>query len=317
MAGAMHETRLDAGTREGEGKRALVTGVRGFTGVYVARELAAAGYRVFGSVTPGNDLGPDELPVDLCDRAAVIAMVEQVQPDVVVHLAGIAFVAHSNVEQIYRVNVVGTRNLLEALAAAPRKVSAVLLASSANIYGNASVPVIDEDVPPAPANDYAVSKLAMEYMARLWMDKLPIIIARPFNYTGVGQGENFLLPKIVSHFRRKEARIELGNLAIARDFSDVRMVARSYRKLLAAAPAGQAFNVCSGRSHSLGEVIALTSGIAGYRIEVQVNPAFVRANDVLTLSGNNAKLARVIGPLDPPPLLDTLRWMVQGEPWPG
>jgi UDP-glucose 4-epimerase len=94
-------------------------------------------------------------------------------------------------------------------------------------------------------------------------------------------------------------------------------VARSYRKLVAAAPAGEAFNVCSGRSHSLGEVIDIVSNIAGYRIEVRVNPAFVRANDVLTLSGSNEKLARVIGPLEPPPLLDTLRWMVQGEPWTG
>ncbi|QOL51252.1 GDP-mannose 4,6-dehydratase [Massilia litorea] len=304
----------EAGPREGEGKRALITGLRGFTGYYVARELAAAGYRVFGTVMPGNDLGTDVLAVDLCDRAAVGAMVEQVQPDVVVHLAGIAFVAHSDVEQIYRVNLVGTRNLLEALAALRHKPSSVLLASSANIYGNASVPVITEDVAAAPANDYAVSKLAMEYMARLWMDKLPIVIVRPFNYTGQGQGDNFLLPKIVSHFRRKEARIELGNLAIARDFSDVRMVARSYRKLLAAAPAGEAFNVCSGRSHSLGEVIDLVSDIAGYRIEVQVNPAFVRVNDVLTLSGSNEKLAAVIGPLEPPPLVDTLRWMVEGVP---
>jgi nucleoside-diphosphate-sugar epimerase len=152
----------------------------------------------------------------------------------------------------------------------------------------------------------------MEYMARLWMDKLPIIIARPFNYTGRGQTENFLLPKIVSHFQRRERRIELGNLAIARDFSDVRMVARSYRKLLAAAPAGETFNICSGRSNSLAEVIDLCSEIAGYRIDVQVNPEFVRANDVLTLSGSNEKLVRVIGPLDPPSLLETLRWMIQG-----
>lgn len=310
--GTMPDPQFDAGPREGAGKRALVTGLHGFTGYYVARELTDAGYRVFGTVTPGSEPGTDVLAVDLCDRAAVGAMVEQVQPDVVVHLAGITFVGHSDVEQIYRVNVVGTRNLLEALAAVRHKASSVLLASSANIYGNASVPVITEDVAPTPANDYAVSKLAMEYMARLWMDKLPITIARPFNYTGVGQSDNFLLPKIVSHFRRREARIELGNLAIARDFSDVRMVARSYRKLVAAAPAGEVFNVCSGRSHSLGEVIDLTSGIAGYRIEVQVNPAFVRANDVLTLSGSNEKLAGIIGPLEPPPLRDTLRWMVQG-----
>ena len=295
--------------REGEGRRALITGLRGFTGYYLAQELAAAGYRVFGTVMPGEEIGPDMFGVDLCDRDAVAAMVAEVQPDVVAHLAGIAFVGHANVEAIYRVNVVGTRNLLEALAAGSHRPGSVLLASSANIYGNASVPVIDEDVTPAPANDYAVSKLAMEYMARLWMDKLPITIVRPFNYTGVGQADNFLLPKIVSHFRRREARIELGNLAIARDFSDVRMVARAYRRILAAAPAGEAFNVCSGTPHSLSNVIEMMGEIAGYRIDVQVNPAFVRANDVLQLTGSNRKLTAVVGDLAPTPLSETLRWM--------
>jgi nucleoside-diphosphate-sugar epimerase len=298
-------------TREGEGKRALVTGLRGFTGYYMARELTAAGYRVFGTVMPGEPTGPDIFTVDLCDRAAVAAVIEQVQPDVVAHLAGIAFVAHMDAGLIYRVNIVGTRNLLEALAGARHQASSVLLASSANIYGNANVAVIDESVPPAPANDYAVSKLAMEHMARLWMDKLRIIIARPFNYTGLGQNENFLLPKIVSHFRQHAPRIELGNLAISRDFSDVRMVANSYRRLLAASPAGEAFNVCSGQSHSLASLIDMMSDLAGYRIDVQVNPAFVRANDVLTLVGSNAKLQDAIGPVVQPPLLDTLRWMYE------
>ncbi|MGJ7918631.1 GDP-mannose 4,6-dehydratase [Massilia sp. LXY-6] len=295
--------------REGEGKRALITGLRGFTGYYMARELSAAGYHVHGTVLPGEPTGPDIFAVDLLDRVSVAAAIEQVRPDVVVHLAGIAFVAHNDADQMYRVNVVGTRNLLEALAAGTHKPSSVLLASSANIYGNADVPVIDENVRPAPANDYAVSKLAMEYMARLWMDKLPITIARPFNYTGVGQAENFLLPKIVSHFRKEARRIELGNLAIARDFSDVRLVAKCYRRLLAAAPGGEAFNVCSGHPHSLESLIDMMSEIAGYRIEVHVNPAFVRANEVLTLTGSNAKLAGVIGKVEPTPLLETLRWM--------
>jgi len=309
---ATHDTNAAPGLaslREGEGRRALITGLRGFTGYYLAQELTAAGYRVFGTVMPGEDVGPDMFAVDLCDRDAVAAMVAEVRPDVVAHLAGIAFVGHANVEAIYRVNVVGTRNLLEALAAGSHRPSSVLLASSANIYGNANVPVIDEDVTPAPANDYAVSKLAMEYMARLWMDKLPITIVRPFNYTGVGQAENFLLPKIVSHFRRNEARIELGNLAIARDFSDVRMVARAYRRILAAAPAGEAFNVCSGTPHSLSNVIDMMGEIAGYRIDVQVNPAFVRANDVLQLTGSNRKLTAVVGDLAPTALSETLRWM--------
>ena len=306
--------------REGEGKRALVTGLHGFTGRYVAAELAAAGYAVFGTAMPGEGHhGPaagsadaaNTFAVDLCDRAAVGAMVEQVQPDVVIHLAGIAFVGHANVDLIYRVNVVGTRNLLEALAAQQHKPSAVLLASSANIYGNAGLPVLDENVAPAPANDYAVSKLAMEYMARLWNDKLPLIVVRPFNYTGVGQADNFLLPKIVSHFRQGAKVIELGNLAIARDFSDVRQVAAKYRALVHAAPAGEAFNICCGQAHSLGEAIDLMGAIAGYRIEVRVNPAFVRANDVLTLVGDNRKLNKVIGTMAALPLADTLRWMYQ------
>jgi nucleoside-diphosphate-sugar epimerase len=301
----------DALHREGEGKRALITGLRGFTGHYVARELGDAGYRVFGTALRGEPAGPDIIEVDLCDRAVVAAMVDQVQPDVVLHQAGIAVGAHADVDQMYRVNVVGTRNLLEALAGARHRPSAVLLASSANIYGNADVALIDEQVAPAPANDYAVSKLAMEYMARLWMERLPIIIARPFNYTGRGQTEQFLLPKIVAHFRRGERRIELGNLAIARDFSDVRVVAQAYRRLLAASPAGQAFNICSGRSHSIAEVIDTVSDIAGYRIEVAVAPAFVRAHDVLNLAGNNAKLTAAVGAIEPIPLAETLRWMYQ------
>jgi nucleoside-diphosphate-sugar epimerase len=307
--------------QEGAGKRALITGLAGFTGHYMALELAAAGYRVFGTAMPAKAAGiasscdPAEVfAVDLCDRAAVQAMIEQVQPDVVVHLAGIAFVAHANVELMYQVNIVASRNLLEALAAAPHRPGAVLLASSANIYGNADVPVIDESVAPAPANDYAVSKLAMEYMARLWIDRLPIILARPFNYTGVGQADNFLLPKIVGHFRRGAREIELGNLAIARDFSDVRSVVRSYRGLLARAASGAAwanpaFNVCSGRSASLQSVIATMEEIAGYKIAVRVNPAFVRSNDVMTLTGSRAKLDQAIGGVEQVPLAATLEWM--------
>jgi GDP-6-deoxy-D-talose 4-dehydrogenase len=295
---------------EGTGKRALITGLSGFTGHYVAQELRAAGYQVFGTISPGSTPGEGEFAVDLLDRAGLAAMVAEVQPDVVAHLAAIAFVAHGDVEQIYRVNLVGTRNLLEALAATEKKPSAVLLASSANIYGNTDVGVIDEMVPAAPANDYAVSKLAMEYMARLWQDKLPLIFVRPFNYTGIGQADNFLLPKIVSHFRRKASDIELGNLHVWRDFSDVRMVAASYRKLLAAPAAiGGTFNICSGHAYSLGEALDMMADIAGYKIQVHVNPAFVRANEVVRLTGDNRRLVDATGPLNLWPLADTLRWM--------
>ncbi|WP_431476276.1 GDP-mannose 4,6-dehydratase [Massilia eburnea] len=294
-------------------KRALITGIHGFTGHYLAQSLRAAGYRVFGTALSPTAEEQDVIAVDLGERDAVLRMVEEVQPDVVVHLAAIAFVAHSDIEAMYRVNLMGTRNLLEALAALANKPSAVLLASSANIYGNADVEPISEVVAPAPANDYAVSKLAMEYMARLWMDRLPITIVRPFNYTGVGQHENFLLPKIVSHFKRGARDIELGNLHVWRDFSDVRMVVDSYSRLVAAGSqiAGQTFNVCSGNGQSLGEALDMMAGIAGYRINVTVNPAFVRSNEVTRLVGSNAKLQAAIGPLNQRPLAETLRWMYE------
>lgn len=291
--------------------RALITGATGFTGVYVSAALEAAGFHVFGTVHASHTPGADQFAIDLCDSEAVEAVIAAVQPDVVVHLAAIAFVAHADVELIYRVNIGGTRNLLAALDKAAHRCSKVLLASSANIYGNVDAGLITEQQPPAPANDYAVSKLAMEYMARLWMDRLPIVIVRPFNYTGRGQDERFLLAKMAAHFRRRAPLIELGQLAIARDFSDVRTVADCYRRLLEHGAPGATYNICSGTSVSLREALDMLCDIAGYRIEVRVNPAFVRANDVLTLAGSNAQLIDAIGPIDPIPLATTLRWMIE------
>jgi GDP-6-deoxy-D-talose 4-dehydrogenase len=150
-------------------------------------------------------------------------------------------------------------------------------------------------------------------MARLWMERLPIVLVRPFNYTGPGQAPHFLLPKIVDHFRRGAEEIELGNLDVARDFSDVRTVVAAYRRLIERVPAGETFNVCSGKAVSLEEVLALMADIAGYRIRVRVNLAFVRENEVKRLRGSNAKLVETIGTLDTIPLEQTLRWMFETE----
>ncbi|MGB4468926.1 MAG: NAD-dependent epimerase/dehydratase family protein [Azovibrio sp.] len=292
--------------------RALITGIEGFTGRYVAAELERAGYQVFGTCAGTPPAGAAHLlRGDLLDAPALEAAVATARPDVVVHLAAIAFVGHGDPAAFYQTNVVGTRNLLAALVHTGCQPQSVLLASSANVYGNSTDGILDEATPPNPANDYAVSKLAMEYMARLWLDRLPIVIVRPFNYTGVGQSADFLLPKIVAHFRRRAERIELGNLDVWRDFSDVRAVAEAYRRLLEADAAGQVVNICSGRTLSLRQVLALAEGITGHAIEVEVNPAFVRAGEVHTLGGNPARLRRLIGAWDSPPLEETLAWMLE------
>jgi len=219
-------------------------------------------------------------------------------------------VAHGDVEQMYRVNIVGTRNLLEALSAGSNPPRVVLLASSANVYGNADVEIIDEGVAAKPANDYAVSKLAMEHMARTWMDRLPIVIVRPFNYTGVGQSEKFVIPKIVSHYATGARCIELGNTRVVRDFQDVRDVVPRYRRLLELAPVGETYNLSSGVGHSLNDVLELLSGLAGYRPEVQVNPEFVRSNEVERLIGNPRKVDEAVQLSARRDLRDTLAWML-------
>lgn len=294
------------------GKRALITGIHGFTGRYMADELQANGYEVIGlGSQPSDDENYHQ--VDLADGPGLSTLLAQIQPDVVVHLAALAFVGHGAAEAFYQVNLIGTRNLLVAIADCGKKLDCVLLASSANVYGNASAGLLSESTQPSPANDYAVSKLAMECMANLWQERLPLVITRPFNYTGVGQADNFLLPKIVSHFRRKAEKIELGNLDVWRDFSDVRALVQAYRGLIEAKPIGQTVNVSSGTTHSLREVIEICKVFTGHDIQVEVNPAFVRANEVKTLCGDNSRLRSLLPGWQTPALGETLSWMLTAE----
>lgn len=284
----------------------LLTGARGFTGAYVKAELEQAGCRVVGAVIA--DPAAHEVRLDLTDSANCRAVVEAVRPNYVVHLAAISFVQHADAAEFYRVNTVGSANLLQALLDAELAPRRVLLASSANVYGNAGG-VLSEMQSPQPVNHYAASKLAMEHMAATYADRLPIVVTRPFNYTGVGQEERFLVPKIVSHFVRGSRVIELGNLAVERDFSDVRDVARIYRQLLAADSAGHTVNICSGRGYALHEIIGMMRDIAGYEIDVRVNQSFVRVSEVATLVGAREHLQSLIGEPAAIPLPQTLQWM--------
>ncbi len=189
----------------------------------------------------------------------------------------------------------------------------MLVASSANIYGNSREGVLEEALPPAPANDYGISKVAVEYLAKLYSDRLPLIVARPFNYTGVGQPTNFIIPKIVDHARQNRSVMELGNLEVSRDFSDVRTIVDAYARLLAEPKAiGSTFNICSGHAVSLREIIDLVEQISGMSFEVRINPALVRDKEVRSLCGSPARVESAIGPLDHVPLEDTLRWMLKG-----
>lgn len=296
--------------------RTLITGAAGFTGRYVAKALHDRGHEVHAIVHEQPDERIDGVAsVHECDLAkleAVQEVVGTVRPDHVVHLAAIAFVAHGDVAEMYRSNVLGTRQLLEALARTGASPASIILASSANVYGTAREGRQDEGQALAPANDYGVTKVAGEYVASLYRDRLPITIVRPFNYTGRGQSTDFVVPKIVDHARRRAPVIALGNVEVARDFSDVRVVTEAYMRLLSAPQAiGKTVNICSGRALKLSEVLELVSAISGHKFNVQVSPALVRESDVRSLWGSPIQLRAIVGDLPEIPFEDTLRWMLE------
>lgn len=275
----------------------LITGVRGFTGKHLKSQLIASGYQVYGLVNTEQNaiLSDNEVICDITQYAQVYSVLDKIRPDYIVHLAAIAFVAHQNIEEMYRVNLFGTLNILQAVTDLQLTTQKILIASSANIYGNPQTPVVDESCSPLPVNHYANSKLAMENMVRTYFPKLPIIIVRPFNYTGIGQHVNFLIPKIVSHFQRNEKNIELGNTDIVRDFSDIRFVVNAYHKLLESTAHSVLVNICSGQGYSLDTVLNHLTQLAGYKINVQTNPKLMRENEIKSLIGSNQLLFELIG----------------------
>ncbi|MCW8348141.1 GDP-mannose 4,6-dehydratase [Vibrio sp. ZSDZ65] len=275
-------------------KQVLLTGIDGFTGKYVESELTSRGYSVVGLVY--REAKPGQVACDLTDRNAVVECLKEVKPDYIIHLAALSFVGHTDQKAFYDVNVFGALNLLEAAKELELELKKVVFASSANIYGNPeNVQRISESVSPSPVNHYAMSKLAMEHMAKLWFSQYPMIITRPFNYTGPGQAEHFLIPKIVSHFQKKASEIELGNTDVSRDFSDVRDIALAYVNLMESDAESEIVNLCSGQVTSLQSIISMMEEIAGYKIQVRVNPDFVRDNEIKVLGGDNTKLASLTG----------------------
>jgi nucleoside-diphosphate-sugar epimerase len=275
--------------------RVAITGAAGFTGRHLAGHLTARGDE------------PVALSSNVTDADAVKREIADVRPDAVIHLAAKAFVQSDDVQSFYTVNQIGTLHLLEAIASATPNTT-VLLASSAQVYGAQAAGLISEEAALAPSNHYAVSKTAMEMVANLYGSRIRLIVARPFNYTGVGQQDRYLVPKIVAHFAKRAERIELGNLDVQRDFGDVRAVVAAYADLLGAAPG--VYNISSGALHSVRDLVAALTRLTGHHLAVDVNPAFVRPDDVPVLGGRNDRLRKALPDWKPRSIDETLAWML-------
>ena len=254
------------------------------------------------------------LKANINDVDVLEAEIATLSPDYVIHLAGISFVASKDHEAFYRVHALGTGNLLKALIHLPTAPKKILLASSATVYGNSSNPFSIETQALEPVDHYAISKVAMEEMAKTYFERLPIVIARPFNYTGVGQKGDFLIPKLIRHFANQLPFIELGNLNVEREFNDVLTICSAYLNLLELGEPGEIYNVCTGQARSLKFVLNSLSDLSGYSPEIRVNPDFVRTSEVLRMCGNPKKLQDLLGAkginLVIPPLNETLKAML-------
>jgi nucleoside-diphosphate-sugar epimerase len=276
--------------------KVLVTGLNGFTGAYLKQDLEQSGHTVVG------------LHANLKDWQAVADEIRKVQPQGVIHLAAVSYVPSGENADVYAVNTLGAQGLLEALAALPAAPEKVVLASSSNVYGWVEGKITEEHCP-RPVSHYGCSKLAMEHIAATYIDRLPIVIARPFNYTGIGQSHKFLIPKIVQHFVEKRPVIELGNINVARDFSDVRWVSKAYCALLEQGKPDGCYNLCSGSAISIDAILQTLSEISGHRIDVEVNADFVRSNDIKSQSGDPTKILALLKTSSTPDFAETLQWM--------
>lgn len=277
--------------------KVLVTGMNGFTGEHLTKALLEKGFECVG------------LKCNLLDRNSVFSEIRKLQPSFVVHLAGVSFAAEQDIDSIYRINIVGTVNLLDAIKELNVMPKKVILASSAAVYGNVTETRLSEALCPKPANHYGCSKLAMEHVATNYFDQFPIIITRPFNYTGIGHSERFLIPKIINAYRNRLPVITLGNLDISREFNDVRDVISVYRLLLLCEEHSCFVNICSGRSISLFKIIEAMDEISGLSMEVVSSQEFSRGNEIKCLSGDDSILKRMLGYSFRYQLKDTLQYM--------
>lgn len=289
--------------------KVLITGIDSFTGKHLSRHLEKSGFNVYG--TSLFDGGDKKYKCDITQKNQIIDVLNIVEPDYFIHLSGISYAAHGNSEDFYKVNTIGTTNILNAFLELELKPKKIVLASSATVYGNQGLEILDESLCPQPANHYGASKYAMECLAKGYFTKLPILITRPFNYTGRGQSENFLIPKIVSHFKERKKVIELGNLDVSREFNDVDFVCEVYKRLLKCNVDSTIVNICSGRGIKLLNVIKTMNKISGYEIEVQINPDFVRTDEIKSLTGSYEKLFEIIGEVKQDTLEKTLRSMLE------
>jgi GDP-4-dehydro-6-deoxy-D-mannose reductase len=284
--------------------RVLVTGARGFVGRYLVEHLEQSGADVTGWTRE---------QVDLLDRRAVARAIADLRPGIVYHCAGAAHVGQSfgNIADTLAANVLGTHHVLGALRSAG--VSArVLITGSSLVYRQSDRPLTEDD-PTGPATPYALSKLAQEMLGRRGVidDRQHVLLTRPFNHTGPRQAPTYAAPTFAQQIAliekgRIRPEIVVGNLDSSRDLHDVRDTVRAYTTIVDRGQPGRVYNVCSGQSFKIRDVLDRLVSMSRVPVTVTVDPERYRPSDNLVLWGDRSRIERELGWRPEIPLQQTL-----------
>ena len=302
-------------------KTVLIFGVGGFVGRYLAQEFKRNGYSVFGSDLAeqvDESIVTRYFQADLLDSTRIENQIAELSPDFIVNLAAISSVgvSWSIPQKTMEINVIGALNILEAtrkFAAAAK----VLFVGSSEEY-EASDQAIDEQMPLNANNPYGISKITQERFAGIYRDRygMKIYCVRSFNHTGIGQSETFVLPSFCKQTARIDQSgtsgvIQVGNLSVERDFSDVRDIVRAYRMILESEDCSKIYNVGSGKAYQLSKLLDYITSLSGQRITIEIDPARYRPTDTPTSRCDYRLIKEQLGWEPEYDIFATLKEMVQ------
>jgi GDP-4-dehydro-6-deoxy-D-mannose reductase len=304
-------------------KKVLITGATGFVGQHLTNYLASLNqFEIYGTTQSSQSSlakGKARLEmVDLLDFDSVSSMIDKIKPDLIYHLAAHTSPAESfdNPTPVVLGNIEMQMNLQNAIRKADLIDSRILIVSSGEVYGlikNEDLP-INEDTPFQPANPYAVSKVAQDFLGLQYYlsYKMDIVRVRPFNHTGPGQPTGFAIPSFAKQIAliekgEQEPVIKVGNLFSARDFTDVRDIVRGYALLMDKGQNGDVYNIGSGKSISIKNMLDMLLSFSTTKVEVVEDRGKVRPFDTPNIYSDYSKLNTLTGWTPEIPIEQTLK----------
>jgi len=287
--------------------KALIIGAAGFVGKHLVNELINTGWEVSGTRLPTEtaDLDIPVYGLDILDAAAVKSLIKKTDPDYVFHLAAQSSVAISWKQPALTadVNIKGAINLFEAIRDAD-KPPRVILTGSGEEYGHIQpedLPLV-ENTTLKPGNIYACTKSAQAMIGMVYARsyELEVIIVRAFNHIGPGQTDTFVVPGFCKQIAEIEAKgnngtIKVGNLDAKRDFTDVRDIVRAYRLLAEKGKSGEIYNIGSGISVSIADILDKILEISDASIKIEQDPQRMRPSDIPDVRADISKIVACTG----------------------